>query len=340
MKKCKGCGVILQYTDKTKEGYVPSVDFDTCQRCFRLAHYGDLTGVLRVNNNDELFKEYKKINNALFVAIVDCFDGLYLDKIELLDIFKDKDVLLIINKLDLLPRNITDDKINELYSNSLRKYKNKINCLITYKNDESFNELFFDSINDYKKLVFVGYANAGKSTIINKLVGSNKLTTSIYPNTTIKFNSLKFNGYEFIDTPGIISEDTYLSYLDTKLIKKLLPKKTIKATSFQAYSNQSYFVEGLVEFDIYPKKNATISFMINNELDIHRTKLENASNYLERNKDNLNLVLLPFENNKYHVKKFKTFYLRGLGLFKVKGECDITIKVNDKIRIYSNEVNI
>lgn len=100
MKKCKGCGEILQYEHKSMLGYAPSEDFDYCQRCFRLTHYGDTSKVSKkFTSNDDIIESYKNINDALFVLIVDAFDALFLDQDYLLDIFKDKKLLLIINKL-------------------------------------------------------------------------------------------------------------------------------------------------------------------------------------------------------------------------------------------------
>ena len=42
MKKCLGCGAILQDQDAKAKGYVKKLDQDYCQRCFRLNHYNDL----------------------------------------------------------------------------------------------------------------------------------------------------------------------------------------------------------------------------------------------------------------------------------------------------------
>ena len=43
-KKCVGCGIELQNTDKDLQGYTPkSIDSKEdmyCQRCFQLKHYG------------------------------------------------------------------------------------------------------------------------------------------------------------------------------------------------------------------------------------------------------------------------------------------------------------
>lgn len=342
MKKCKGCGVTLQYTDKYKKGYSPKKELDYCQRCFRLMHYGDINDFSKdLNDNKNTLNIYKNIKDALYVLIVDCFDGLYLSKDNLFNYFKDKDVLLIINKIDLLPRNVTEDKIENLYISEIKKLNNKnIDVLLTYKNDYTFKDLFFETIDEknYKNLVFVGRVNAGKSTIINKLLEDTSLTTSIYPGTTVDLNELEVNGYNFIDTPGLLDEESFITYIDNDLLKEIMPLKTIKAKSFQVYDNQSYSIEGLVDFDVKPKSNVTISFYINNNLEVHRTKLSNIDRYFNNN--SFKLSYLPFNNHNYIIDTYKTYYLKGLGLIKVMGTCELNIRVNDNIKIYEGEANI
>ncbi len=342
MKKCKGCGEILQFVDKNSPGYAPSEDFDYCQRCFRLTHYGDTSKVNKEDTkNEDILNAYKQISDALFVVIVDPFDALFLAEDNLLSCFKGKDILLIINKIDLLPRNITEEKINKIYTEAIKKCGN-VNCLLTYKNDETFNELFFEVLEEskYKKVVFAGRANVGKSSLINKLLEDSVLTTSIYPGTTIKVNKINYNGYSFIDTAGLIDNESYLSHLSNNNVKKILPLKTLKRQMFQLYENQSYVLNGLLRVDIKPIKNATIEFMINNNLDIHRTKLENADRYFERNCVNDKLKLLPLKPHDFDIDKFNAFYLKGLGIFKIKGKCKVNIHVNDNIKVYVSEVNL
>lgn len=342
MKKCKGCGVTLQYTDKYKKGFSPKEELEYCQRCFRLMHYGDINDFSKnLDDNISTLNIYKDIKNALYVLIVDCFDGLYISKDNLLDNFKDKDVLLVINKIDLLPRNVTEDKIENLYINEIKKLKHKyIEVLLTYKNDFTFKDLFFDVIKDKKftNLVFVGRVNAGKSTIINKLLEDTSLTTSIYPGTTVDSNEIEVNGYKFIDTPGLLDDESFITYIDNDLLKMIMPLKTIKAKSFQVYDNQSYSIEGLLDFDIKPKENVTISFYVNNNLDVHRTNLENIDRYFNNN--SFKLSYLPFKSHHYIIDTYKTFYLKGLGLIKVMGKCNLDIRVNENIKIYDSEVNI
>lgn len=345
MKKCKGCGITLQYDDPSALGYAKDESFDYCQRCFRLIHYGDIKGLKKsLKDNNELIKYYKEVKDALYVLVIDIFDALISNEDSLIDYFKDKDLLVIINKIDLLPKNITEDKINNLLIKVLDKYKDypNIEFIITHKNDATFNSLFFEILEEsnYKKVVFVGRANAGKSTIINKLLKNEDLTTSIYPGTTIAFNEIKFNDYIFIDTPGLLDEESILTYIDNSKIKKILPLKTIKTQNFQFYERQSYFVEGLLRVDINPKGNGSVIFFINNNVEVHRTKLDNGDNYLNKHEKDFELKLLPFKSNKHNINTYKTFVVKGLGLFKIKGRATVNVYINDKIKVYVNEVDI
>ena len=345
MKKCKGCGIELQYENKDLPGYSPNETFDYCQRCFRLTHYGDTSKVnTKLSENKKILNSYKEINDALFVLVIDCFDALIVDQDGFLDSFLDKDVLLVINKIDLLPKNITEDKIYDLYKKQLSKYGHlkNLDCVLTYKNDQSFIEMFFSIMKEkhYKKAVFIGRVNAGKSSLINKLIENKDLTTSIYPGTTVNLNTIEFNDYVFVDTPGLLDSESYITYIDKKLVKNILPLKTLKGQNFQSYENQSYSIEGLVQITIKTNKNTSILFLVNNNLEVHRTKYDNAENYLNRNVNSFKLKLLPFTDNVFKVNKYATFYLKGLGIIKVKGNVEVNIRYNDKINVYKNEVNI
>ena len=345
MKKCKGCGVVLQYEDENKIGYVKNDSFDYCQRCFRLTHYGEIKYLKKnIKDNIELIEYYKMVQDALYVIVFDIFDALIIDKDNLLDYFLDKKALILINKIDLLPKNITEEKIETIFKNILKKYEHYSNLefVLTYKGDYTFNKLFFEILKEsgYKKAVFVGRANAGKSTIINKLTRNQDLTTSIYPGTTYDFNEINFEDYKFIDSAGLIDEESILKYLDNEKIKKVLPLKTIKAQVFQFYERQSYFVEGLIRIDTLSNGNGSIVFMLNNNIEVHRCKYENGDNYFNKHQNEFDLKVLPWKINTYNIDNYQTFIIKGLGLIKIRGNLKVNIYLNDKIKIYKNEVDL
>lgn len=345
MKKCKGCGSLLQNSDPKKIGYTKDINKDYCMRCFRLVHYGDNSSLSleKIDNNKtlELYKNYK---DSLFVLIVDSFDALNLLNDDLLDYYNNYKVLLVINKIDLLPRSIKDDKIDDLFTNIINKLskRNIVDCLLTYKGDSSFNELFYETINNlkFKSLVFVGRVNAGKTTIINKLFLNNELTVSMYPGTTSDINIIYKDDLTFIDTPGLIDSNSFISLLSKKDVKSLIPTKCVKPRVFQIYNEQAYFVEGLASFIVKPKKNASICFYINNNLEIHRTKESNYEGYYTNHINEYKLKLLPFSEKVYKMSDSITYYIKGLGFIRIIGKSNVKINIHKSIEIYKLEVNL
>ena len=99
-------------------------------------------------------------------------------------------------------------------------------------------------------------------------------------------------------------------------------------------------INGLVKFDILPSGNASIEFMVENNLEIHRTKYSNSERYFKNNCIKDPLRLLPLKENKFDLDGINLFYLKGLGLIKVKGSGKVVVNVNDRIKIYTSEVNL
>ena len=54
IKKCSGCGVILQDIDINKEGYIQDIENEICERCFRLKNYGEYK---EVSLGNDTYKE-------------------------------------------------------------------------------------------------------------------------------------------------------------------------------------------------------------------------------------------------------------------------------------------
>ena len=59
-KKCLGCGIELQDENVLNPGYTTNLDYDFCQRCFRLKNYGDYQVVDK--SNEEYINWIKFLN--------------------------------------------------------------------------------------------------------------------------------------------------------------------------------------------------------------------------------------------------------------------------------------
>lgn len=339
MKKCLGCGAILQTEDISKKGYVKLITQDYCQRCFRLTHYNDLTiDMKNAIARKDVLNAIKEIN-GLFVLVVDIMAIEAALSRDIVNVLKGKDVLLIINKYDTLPANVNMKKI-EAYLEEVVTIKMKginiIDILLTQKFDPGFKELFISTIKqlDYDEILFIGNVNAGKSTIINKLLEDNRLTVSRYPSTTLDFNQMNIEGYTIIDTPGLVDDYSMIMYIKQDELKNVLITDTLKPKIFQLYEVQSYFIEGIFRLDVYPaKKNASVIFYVNNLLNIHRTKTTNADNYFEKHKDELDICMTEPMTKEIVLDGNCEMVVNGLGIISLKGVEKVVVTTQNKIDI-------
>lgn len=326
MKKCKGCGAVFQIEDPELEGYVREQNFeksDICERCFRIKNYGEYKKIEK--DNIDFINILKEINetNDLVVLLIDIFS---INK-DISKIFKylNNDVLLVFTKRDILPLSVKDEKLLE--------YKDKlnINCIdsmiiSSYKNYEF--DMLFEKINKYKKsnnVYVVGYTNAGKSTMINKLIYNysdleSSVTTSILPSTTLNTIEIKLNNeLTLIDTPGILDEGSIINYVDGKLLKKILPNKEIKPITYQVRGKQYILIDNLVKIET---ENNNLTFFISNQLKIDR---------FYKNKK------VDLKENIIRVKDNQDIVISGLGFIKTTNSGLFKVYTLDGVDVYARD---
>ena len=326
MKKCIGCGSILQTKNEYKEGYTEKEENIYCERCFQLMHYGNYKKTT-LNNND-----YQKIidkipSNELIIYIT---DFLYLD---LPPIKNPKNTIIVITKKDLLPQNIKSEKIIQKLKSKYPNIKKII--FISSKKEEGIEELY-NNIKKEKKVYIVGMTNSGKSTLINTLrkkydnqIERNDITVSMYPSTTLKEIPIVLNGTTIIDTPGLIDDKDITPELSKEEIKEITIKKEIKPKTCQINGKGSIVIEKYLRIDYNAKNKATLVFFTSQNLKIRFASLNND-------------VYHNYYKNSYQLKGKKNIIIKGLGMIQSTGEIevDIYIKWNKKIEteetLYNN----
>lgn len=312
MNKCLGCGINLQNQNPTNLGYTSDLEKNFCQRCFKLKNYGKYTNV-SLNNED-----YLKIINSIPVTNL----VLYITDIlnlSITNLDKFKKVILVVTKKDLLPKSIKDKTIINYLKD---KYPNIIDIIIissikNYNLDKLYNKI--DKYFSNKPIYLIGNTNSGKSTLINKLIdnystqNNNKITTSIYPSTTLNTLEIDLGKIKLIDTPGLIDDNNITNYLTPEELKKITPKKEIKPKTCQLKPGQgSLIIDKYVRIDY--QTSITNSFVIyaNNYLDIRFSSLhqEIPQNFIKKN---------------YVLSQHQDIVLPGLGFIKFVKPIKITI---------------
>lgn len=247
-KKCIGCGAELTL-EKGKLGYTKDIESDLCMRCFNIKNYNKYEKVDHLEEINTIIKEVKA-SNDIVIFVVDVFN--LSNKIKEIVDYLNNNVILCITKYDLV--DIDENKIlNYLNINTLGT------IVISSKNNYNLDNLM-ELIEENKKsnnVYLVGYTNAGKSTLINKIIknysnNNYELTTSVLPSTTLNFVKVNVNdNLTLIDTPGIIVSNI-IDYLDEEEIKKVIPKKKIKPQIYQIKTEQTIMVDNFFGIKIKP----------------------------------------------------------------------------------------
>lgn len=340
MKKCNGCGIVLQDQHQDDPGYTPKSENDLCQRCFRLNNYNDL--VKSYKNDFDNFDILNAVNenDRLILWVVDLFDfdSNIIDGLNrhLLD----KDIILIGTKRDLLPASMGNQKLLQFVQSRLKFYGISVKeILFTGNHGRDGFENVLEVIDYYRNdrdVIIMGQANAGKSSLINTLANSN-ITISKYPGTTLDLIAIDMDEYTLYDTPGLIRDDNLQVYVDDEDLKAVVPQKIVQKV-FQLERDTSFTIEGLIQIQFEVKSKTSVIFYVNDRLKIHRTSIANAEKQWARESvDEANIKThgehkfikqMPIGKDNFDI------VINGLGFVNVKkGIKNVAIMSNEKVAV-------
>lgn len=337
--RCIGCGAIIQTENKDALGFLPAGALDKkikndealyCQRCFRLRHYNEIAPTQLTD--EDFLKLLKKVGqqDALIVNVVDIFDfnGSLIPNLHKLT--GNNDLLMVANKRDVLPKSLKVGKLTAwLKKQAAKKGLKPQEILVTSaKNKADVIELM-TAIEQYRRgrnVYVVGVTNVGKSTLINAIItqasGDQELiTTSRFPGTTLDMIEIALDEKtSIIDTPGIIHRGQMAHYLEPEDLKYVSPRKEIKPKTYQLNAEQTLFFGGLARFDFINGERQGMTAYFDNEINIHRTKLDGATAFYEKHQGTLlspALVATKLVRHEFSVSGKTDIVFSGLGWVRV-----------------------
>lgn len=298
--QCIGCGVNIQTEEKEAIGYTPTAALEKgletgevyCQRCFRLRHYNEIQDVSLTD--DDFLRLLNELGqkDALIVNVVDIFDfnGSLIPGLH--RFVGDNPVLLVGNKVDILPKSLKKSKLTQWMKERAHEAGLRpVDVLLTSAKKSHELSNLLDAIEQYREnrdVYVVGVTNVGKSTLINQIIRQTAgvqelITTSRFPGTTLdKIEIPLDDGHFLIDTPGIIHRYQMAHYIGKKDLKIIAPHKEIKPKSYQLNPEQTLFLGGLARFDFIQGDRSSFIAYVSNDVEIHRTKLEKADAFYEK----------------------------------------------------------
>ena len=319
-KVCFGCGALMQSVDSKRLGYVNESKMDEaqyCERCFKIIHYNDKSVVKLNNVNSYVIETTNNLADYVYFLI----DFLNLNK-ETLDIFKaiKKPKTLIISKSDIIPKSIKENVIIS-WLKKVYQIDSRIIFQSTKKNISTKSLLDFLKDNDYKVCYFLGFTNAGKSTLVNKLCQKNnkdvkKIATSYIPNTTIDFIEIELeNGLKIIDSPGFVLSSTFYKDDEFLLMDSVNPKNVLKPRTYQVKEISSILIEDKIRLKTNVKNSLT--FYMSNNVLIERV-FSNNTKLLDKEK-----IILDIPSN-------SDLVIYSLGFINIKKSCKLKIYTDIK----------
>ena len=363
---CIGCGATIQTEDKTGLGFTPQSALEKgletgevyCQRCFRLRHYNEITDVQLTD--DDFLKLLHEVgdSDALVVNVIDIFDfnGSVIPGLP--RFVSGNDVLLVGNKKDILPKSVKPGKISQwLMERAHEEGLRPVDVVLTSAQNKHAIKEVIDKIEHYRKgrdVYVVGVINVGKSTLINAIIqeitgDQNVITTSRFPGTTLDKIEIPFDDGSYIyDTPGIIHRHQMAHYLTVKNLKYVSPKKEIKPKTYQLNPEQTLFLGGLGRFDFIAGEKQGFTAFFDNELKLHRTKLEGASDFYDKH---LGTLLTPPNNKEkedfpklvqhvFTIKDKTDLVISGLGWIRVTGTAKVAVWAPEGVAVVTRKAII
>lgn len=330
IKYCKGCGVRLQDNNVLLEGYTNNLSKDLCKRCFRLKNYGEYEIVTK--SNDEYIEIIKDIGKtkSLVLYVIDLI-SLPKNITKIKEYLKNNKVILVLNKKDMLPLSVTDKKILDYITENFEDVfidKIVISANKNYNLDKLMKLIKKHRV--YKNVYVVGNTNAGKSTLINKLIENysidkSLITISSMPSTTLDEIKIPFKDFYLIDTPGLVDRHNIINYIDNNNIKKLSSKKEIKPKTYQIKKGQALVFENFLRIDYIEGEKNSFTVFASNNVNVKRINGKRHNTLQELSRKEIDL--------KYH----EDIVINGFGFIKTVLEGKTYIYVDKDVEVFTRK---
>lgn len=333
MRKCSGCGVILQTENNAYLGYVKDLSHTLCLDCFNLKNYSKVTQTTQLKGDMPQIKETALI---VYVLSVNHFSERF--KFRLDRHFMGSRFILVLNHIDTLEKSVNLGRMIHQLKYEAGQLKMKFEAIIPTSALQNYNiDLLIDTIKmnqNNEHVYLVGFQNSGKSLLFRRISEKLRQQTTVLsgkkPGLTLSNFDIPFNHKKLVDTPGVHLDGLIAEYLPYSEYKDILIEQKVKPRNFQLDPLQSIYIGGFAVFSYLEGDKKGITFYHNKNLNLHRTKYD----AYERFNQGKGVIYHPGVEDSF---KMHTFIVKDDKKYEIAiaEVCFIHIKGKSKIEIYA-----
>lgn len=288
--RCYGCGALLQTLNRYEAGYVsPSranSNENLCDRCYKLRHpNGD--NFQTVNKDFTALIKTAIGEDALICYIIDAFFWKGSLSLGLNKLLQGGRVVVILNKIDILPDSISKEEIKEYVDADLKKNNiHPISYIYTSINDmKSIQALMsnLDTLRKGKDIYFIGTSRVGKSALINEFLKfydnhtGRTITKENFGENDLSLTAIPLDeDTTLYDTPGVFESTTMVNQIERKALKYVVPRNKVIENSLSLKEGESLLLGGLAIIDYKSGNKADWKMYFSKDISVKKVKTTKA----------------------------------------------------------------
>lgn len=294
-----------------------------CQRCWSLWQYNECDEIFRPAFGKQaideltadsfkamLTKTLEPVTEACILAVVDVFD--FGPSFKMLQYLarqlkgkKQVRVRVVANKVDLLPPDVCLTRIRgwvarEAQEAGLSRVKLTDVYPVSCHRQTGIKAVaaLLEKADAEPEFYFVGAANAGKSSLLNRLAlqkrkgpgqlpaqAADGFMVSCLPGTTIRPLTVKYNRgkSKLVDTPGLLLPGNFAERLTLEDLKEIIPQTAgARRVTLHMDEGRSLLLGALARIDMVEGRPYQFTVFSSEKVKIHRTTIEKSLAIAER----------------------------------------------------------
>ncbi len=358
--RCYRCGSVLQNTNPKEKGYITAKNFDDvskikipyCDSCYDIVtSFNNSALDLQIDQDILRILDDAVATDALIIWIIDLFAFNGALNPEIAKKIKKLKVVVVGNKLDLLPSNVKKDGVVNYINERFSEFGIKpLAVRLVDCNDKKLDMTdLLAEMNHARQghdVYLIGNSLSGKTTLINKTLKfyenktKREIRTAVYGDTNVKVLEIPLSKSSFLyELPGFSNTTSVVGKVEKDVKAFIVPKKSLKISTRTLLPKEALMVGSLASFALIGGRATSLKFYSAEGVETKKVQSKNVEaafmeNYQKKNVRPVSIrytSFLDYDVFDYQMEKDNQYHD-----IAIEGFCWISFKANGQIiRVYA-----